>query len=157
MRQRPDRPSDTEFVAADDYERSAPAGFNLPETAVLYLSVDIGNHHAWVASDGFYLSKETHSLYDFDEISVLEAELRLPDQTLPLTPALSRQISESIARCESVFAQLKGDHLEIAEPEDYETGNADDLGNPELVNNYGEGETSALGSSTAVKRRRSSV
>jgi len=141
-------------VRAAEYEAEAPAGFNLPETPVLYISMDIGAAHVWVASDGLYLGGDGSArLYALDEALVGPNQLCLPDVTLELTPMQTAELSTSLGRCRQVFGPRGSDAVDVAEAADYESGTADDLG-AGLVANFGEGPTSAEGAATAVKRAR---
>lgn len=153
-------PEFSDFMSAEEYETSVPASFGLPEYPVLYLKMKVNpSSSIWCASDGVYiwdLQLQKGQQFDPNMCAVRENVLECPGISFPMAEGSVTSINVALAKCTRLFGQLESDSVEIAFPLEYETGEADDLGESGLADSIGQGMQTRDGPAMAEKRRRSS-
>ena len=156
-------PRATDFVPASEYEASTPAAFGLPEVPVLYAHCaathDGAPAQVWVASDGVYVwTAHGGSIADSDAVQLRGAQLQVESLLLDVGAGTADTIARALDKA-AAFNALAGaheDNVEIAVPLDFESGQADDLGEAQLEHSVGVGLSLASGPAIASKRRRPS-
>ncbi|GMM50533.1 hypothetical protein DASB73_014910 [Starmerella bacillaris] len=155
-------PLDTEFIPYKIYESETPVAFGLPEIPILFAKVAWDVNGVWITSDGLYLwttnsEQSFGAVYDVDDLKIdfANKQIFIDSQIIQLGPGQPEEVASALNRCKKLFV-LDDPGIDIAVPYEYEKGEADDLGEVNLIESLGSAPTLAQGSAVPLKRRRPS-